>query len=179
MDFTAKHFNDRDVYYADDVNRLENQVEALTTALKSVMALNNVWISYEENDEPPDKTMLWIDLSDSADGVKGEIESVLKEYTTVIQQMSDEIKTLKEQIAKIIAGGGGTLPDTPEEDQDTNNYILLENDNMMLLLESGEPLLCENDLVIDKPTTKIDNAILNEDGTYIELEDNTVLCLES
>ena len=184
MDFTAKHFNDRQVYYAADVNRLEDQVEALTTALKSVMALNNVWISYEEGDEPPDKNMLWIDLSDSADGVRSEIDSIMQEYSTVIQNMSEEIKTLKKQIADIIAsggsGGGTTEPDTPSEVTDTNNYMLLESDSLMLLLESGEPLLCENDFVSDTPSTaKIDNAILNEDGTYTELEDGTVLCLES
>lgn len=185
MDFTAKHFNDRQVYYAADVNRLEDQVEALTTALKSVMALNNVWISYEEGDEPPDKNMLWIDLSDSADGVRSEIDSIMQEYSTVIQNMSEEIKTLKKQIADIIAnggGGGGTKPkpDTPSEEVDTNNYMLLENNNLMLLLEDGKPLLCENDFASEVPdTTKIDNAILNEDGTYTELEDGTVLCLES
>lgn len=184
MDFTAKHFNDRQVYYAADVNRLEDQVEALTTALKSVMALNNVWISYEEGDEPPDKNMLWIDLSDSADGVRSEIDSIMQEYSAVIQNMSEEIKTLKKQIADIIAsggtGGGGTDPDNPSEETDTNNYMLLESDSLMLLLENGNPLLCENDFSSDTPsTTKIDNAILNEDGSYTELEDGTVLCLES
>lgn len=174
MDFIAKHFNDRDVYYAEDVNRLENQVEALTTALTSIMALNNVWISYEKDDEPPDTNMLWIDLSDSADGVRGEIDSIMQEYNIVIQQMNEEIKTLKEQIADIIASGG-IIPDTPIEELDTNNYILLENDNLMLLLESGEPVLCENNFSSD---ISINNAILNEDGTYIELEDDSVLCLE-
>lgn len=183
MDFTAKHFNDRQVYYAADVNRLEDQVEALTTALKSVMALNNVWISYEEGDEPPDKNMLWIDLSDSADGVRSEIDSIMQEYSTVIQNMNEEIKTLKKQIADIIANGGaggGTNPDIPGGEIDTNNYILLDNNGLMLLLEDGNPLLCENDFASDTPsTTKIDNAILNEDGTYTELENGTVLCLEN
>lgn len=176
MDFIAKQFKDKDVYYASDVNRLESQVEALTTALKSIMALNNVWISYEKGDEPPDKTMLWIDLSDSADGVKGEIESIFGEYNEVINQMSEEIKTLKKQIAILIAGGG-VYPNPGEDDEDTNNYILLE-DGLMLLLEDGSPLICEDDF---EPSggIVINNAILLEDGNCILTEEGSVLVSEA
>lgn len=170
MNFVAKQFKDKDVYYASDVNRLEEQIMLLTNAINTMTSLNNIWIGTEP---PEDKSMLWIDLSDNADGVSSIMGSIFNEYAESIKSLTDEVNRLKQ----IIESGGVIIPDSPSIDTDTNNYILLEN-GLMLLTEDGNPILCEEDRIItDYDDIKISNAVLLEDNQCILTEDNKVVLL--
>lgn len=170
MNFVAKQFKDKDVYYASDVNRLEEQIMLLTNAINTITSLNNIWI---DTKPPEDKNMLWIDLSDNADGVSSIMGSIFNEYTESIKSLTDEVNRLKQ----IIESGGIIVPDSPSVDTDTNNYVLLEN-GLMLLTEDNKPILCEEDRIInDYDDIKISNAVLLEDGQCILTEDDKAILL--
>lgn len=168
--YTPKTFKHGDIYQADDVNRLENNIALLTNAINAITSLNNIWIGIEP---PEDKSMLFIDLSDNADGVTSIMDSIFNEYAESIKSLTEEVNRLKQ----IIESGGIIVPDNPSIDTDTNNYILLEN-GLMLLTEDSKPILCEEDRVInDYDNIKINDAILLEDNRYVLTEDNKVILL--
>lgn len=173
--YLARLFNDGEVYKAEDVNRIENQLELLTTAFNTLSVLNNIYIRYDASEpEPEDKTVLFIDLSDEAENNTSIVEGILNEYKISLENLSNELYELKETVSKLISNGGIIVPDIK---QDTNNYLLLEN-GMPLLLEDGSFLLCENDFEIEDNSNIIKNCILLEDNSPLITEDNKYIVME-
>lgn len=173
--YIAKIFKDGDVYKAADVNRIESQLELLTSKIDILTSLNNIYIRYDSSEpEPNDKTVLFIDLSDEIENNTSINNEILEEYKKSIENLSNEVFKLKENVAKLIASGGIIIPDNSI---DNNNYILLEN-GTKLLMENNIPILCENDFE-NTDLIMINNCILSEEGFPIITEDNRYIVLEN
>lgn len=175
-EYIAKVFQNGVIYDASDVNRIENQLELLTSAINTLSSLNNIYIRYNASEpEPEDKTVLFIDLSDEIENNTSIVNGILEEYKISIEFLSNELYELKETVSKLISSGGIIVPDDPIID-DTNNYILLE-DGSKLLMENDIPVLCENDFENIGSIT-INNCILSEEGLPIITEDNKYIRME-
>lgn len=171
-EYIAKTFKYGDVYHPEDVNRIENQIELLTSTIKTLSSLNNIYIRYNASEpEPEDKTVLFIDLSDETENTASMIDGILNEYKKSIEVLSNEVYNLKEQVAELIASGGIIIPPDDPIEEDKNEYILTDN-GLALLTSDGVPILFSRN---ENTSSVIDNCILTNEGRAIIVDDDKVL----
>lgn len=122
------------------------------------------------------RNMIWVDTSE--DGIiEGQDDlSLLYQLREQMLEMQNEIISLRKRI-KYLEENGVVIdpspgPNPPVDDDDNNDFILLE-DGTALLLEDGTELLLEIQTVI--PTEQV---LLFENGEEILLEDGNKILLE-
>ena len=138
----------------------------------------NVIIS---NEEPEDKTALWVDTNNMQN--EENLESIInnplvQELLNSFKILQGEIKILNGEIAtlKEIIANGGFVPSEPIKD-----YCFLTEEGDFILTEDGDNFVTEDYIPgsYNPPTEdKVNNCFLTEDNKYILTEDGKNISIE-
>lgn len=166
-DYTYKRYSDGEILYADEVNKMNNQLDTLTDEF------NNSIKIYKGTEPPKDLNGVWINTK--------KIDQIISnEYIEVIKSLAKRVTELENLVAKIIANGGIIVPDVPDVPGETTiNGIVSEND-IQLVTESGFYIVPEKYVETEVPTktvsgitTETGAQLISETGYYIVPESYT------
>lgn len=168
--YTYKKYTDGEILYANEVNKMNDQLDTLTDEF------NNSIKIYKGAEPPEDLNGVWINT-------KKIDQIVSNEYIEVIKSLAKRVTELENLVAKIIANGGIVAPDVPiipdVPGETTINGIVSEN-NIQLVTESGFYIVPENYVEVEVPTktvsgitTETGAQLISETGYYIVPESYT------
>ena len=126
-------------------------------------------IEYGETEPTDENISIWVDTSNDAGVMQSFADALLQEFRSTIADLYKEIADLKEQNKKLEArvtylemNGGGSGGDIPIE-PDTNDIIMVDENNYVLTFEDGSIMCFDN---VETETTT-DIIITDEDGSIM------------
>lgn len=135
-------------------------------------------IEYGETEPTDENISIWVDTSNDAGVMQSFADALLQEFRSTIADLYKEIADLKEQNKKLEArvtylemNGGGSGGDIPIE-PDTNDIIMVDENNYVLTFEDGSIMCFDN---VETETTT-DIVITDEDGNILTFEDGSIMC---
>lgn len=135
-------------------------------------------IEYGETEPTDENISIWVDTSNDAGVMQSFADALLQEFRSTIADLYKEIADLKEQNKKLEArvtylemNGGGSGGDIPIE-PDTNDIIIVDENNYVLTFEDGSIMCFDN---VETETTT-DIVITDEDGNILTFEDGSIMC---
>ena len=135
-------------------------------------------IEYGETEPTDENISIWVDTSNDAGVMQSFADALLQEFRSTIADLYKEIADLKEQNKKLEArvtylemNGGGSGGDIPIE-PDTNDIIMVDENNYVLTFEDGSIMCFDN---VETETTT-DTVITDENGNILTFEDGSIMC---
>ena len=135
-------------------------------------------IEYGETEPTDENISIWVDTSNDAGVMQSFADALLQEFRSTIADLYKEIADLKEQNKKLEArviylemNGGGSGGDIPIE-PDTNDIIMIDENNYVLTFEDGSIMCFDN---VETETTT-DIVITDEGGNILTFEDGSIMC---
>ena len=135
-------------------------------------------IEYGETEPTDENISIWVDTSNDAGVMQSFADALLQEFRSTIADLYKEIADLKEQNKKLEArvtylemNGGGSGGDIPIE-PDTNDIIMVDENNYVLTFEDGSIMCFDN---VETETTT-DIVITDEGGNILTFEDGSIMC---
>ena len=135
-------------------------------------------IEYGETEPTDENISIWVDTSNDAGVMQSFADALLQEFRSTIADLYKEIADLKEQNKKLEArvtylemNGGGSGGDIPIE-PDTNDIIMVDENNYVLTFEDGSIMCFDN---VETETTT-DIIITDEGGNILTFEDGSIMC---
>ena len=135
-------------------------------------------IEYGDTEPTDENISIWVDTSNDAGVMQSFADALLQEFRSTIADLYKEIADLKEQNKKLEArviylemNGGGSGGDIPIE-PDTNDIIMVDENNYVLTFEDGSIMCFDN---VETETTT-DIVITDEGGNILTFEDGSIMC---
>ena len=135
-------------------------------------------IEYGDTEPTDENISIWVDTSNDAGVMQSFADALLQEFRSTIADLYKEIADLKEQNKKLEArviylemNGGGSSGDIPIE-PDTNDIIMVDENNYVLTFEDGSIMCFDN---VETETTT-DIVITDEGGNILTFEDGSIMC---
>lgn len=135
-------------------------------------------IEYGDTEPTDENISIWVDTSNDAGVMQSFADALLQEFRSTIADLYKEIADLKKQNKKLEArviylemNGGGSGGDIPIE-PDTNDIIMVDENNYVLTFEDGSIMCFDN---VETETTT-DIVITDEGGNILTFEDGSIMC---
>ena len=157
----------------DALNELSDKIDSNTGSSESIKE-----IEYGDTEPTDENISIWVDTSNDAGVMQSFADALLQEFRSTIADLYKEIADLKEQNKKLEArviylemNGGGSGGDIPIE-PDTNDIIMVDENNYVLTFEDGSIMCFDN---VETETTT-DIVITDEGGNILTFEDGSIMC---
>ena len=159
-----------------------NEVNELTGKWSefSVKSTISEDVHYIGSDTPDDEEVIWFDTNSKENSSDITINNpLIAELFSCIQMMQKQINDLQAEVEYLkLHGGGGNLPDIPDDpdiNEDTFIYFALEDGGLFELEDGGFLILEEERVVIKESTLALEDGMrfLLEDGGFILLEEDS------
>lgn len=128
---------------------------------------------YLGDEEPTDDNAIWFSNETNYQQQITYDNPIIQEILSSLRSLKETVTQLQFDVEYLKANGGGSIPDTPDIPDSTDNYFFLLEDGGQLLCEDGSYMVLENYI-----EQLADSILTLENGSSLLLEDGYKIILE-